>query len=131
MKTHNLTWITLAILMLATGTVSAVDVFRSQPNIAAAYNAVLEATLKLDQSPSFITPQTINTVKGKLAFAKICMEKAAKNKGSHRPSAISLINNAQTELEGMLKDMRHHERARQLVKDAFDQVHKAGKAGAR
>lgn len=59
------------------------------------------------------------------------MEKARKNKGSHRPSAIALISSAESELEAMLGDMGHHERARQLVKSAFDEVHKAGLAGAR
>jgi hypothetical protein len=132
MKTSStLLWITVAVLMLTARSASAVDVFRNQPNIAAAYNAVLDARLKLDSSPSFITADTINKVRSQLYFAKICLEKAAKNKGSYRPHAISLIVSAQKELENMSTNMSHHERARQLVKDAFDQVHKAGRAGAR
>lgn len=131
MKISTLNCLILAFILLATRSTSAVDVFRSQPNIAAAYNAVLDARLKLDASPSFITPDTISKARSKLAFAKICMEKARKNKGSHRPSAIALISSAESELEAMLGDMGHHERARQLVKSAFDEVHKAGLAGAR
>lgn len=132
MKTsRNLLWIILAVLMLAASSAPAVDVFPYQPNINAAYNAVLDATLKLDASPSFITPDTISKVRSRLAFAKICLENAKKNKGTHRPSAISLITSAQRELEAMSTNMSHHDRARQLVKMAFEQVHKAGKAGAR
>jgi hypothetical protein len=131
MKTCILTCLTFAILLLTPRSASAVDVFPCQPNINAAYNAVLDATLKLDASPSFITPDTISQVRSRLAFAKICLEKAKKNKGTYRPSAIALITNAQRELEAMSIDMSHHERARQLVKMAFERVHKAGMAGAR
>lgn len=123
--------LTFAILLLTPRSASAVDVFPCQPNINAAYNAVLDATLKLDSSPSFITPDTISKVRSRLAFAKICLENAKKNKGTHRPSAIALITNAQRELEAMSIDMSHHEQARQLVKMAFERVHKAGMAGAR
>jgi hypothetical protein len=131
MKTSTLTCLTFALLLLATRSASAVDVFIYQPNINAAYNAVLDARMKLETSPSFITPDTIKKVRSKLVFAKICLEKAKKNKGSHRPSAIALIDNAQKELEAMTGNMSHHERARQLVKNAFEQVHQAGRAGAR
>jgi hypothetical protein len=131
MKTCTLTSLTFAFILLATRSASAVDVFIHQPNINAAYNAVLDARLKLESSPSFITPDTINKARSRLAFAKICLENAKKNKGTHRPSAISLIASAQRELEAMSTDMGHHDRAKQLVKMAFEQVHKAGKAGAR
>lgn len=131
MKTSILSCLTLALLLLATRSASAVDVFIYQPNINAAYNAVLDARLKLEASPSFITHDTINKVRAKLAFAKICLEKAKKNKGTHRPSAISLIDNAQRELEAMTGNMSHHDRAKALVKSAFEQVHQAGRAGAR
>lgn len=131
MKTSTLTCLTFVFLLLATRSATAVDVFRTQPNIHAAYNAVLDARLKLDASPSFITPDTINKVRAKLSFARICLEKARKNKGSHRPSAIALIDNAQKELEAMTISMSHHERAKQLVNDAFEQVHQAGRAGSR
>lgn len=131
MKTFTLACLAFALLLLATRSASAVDVFLYQVNINAAYNAVLDARLKLEASPSFITPDTIKKVSSKLAFAKICLQKAKKNKGSHRPSAIALIESAQKELEAMTGNMSHHERAKELVKSAFEQVHQAGRAGAR
>lgn len=131
MKTSTLTCLTFALLLFVTRSASAVDVFPYQVNINAAYNAVLDARLKLESSPSFITHETIHKVRSKLAFAKICLENAKKNKGSHRPSAIALIENAQKELEAMTGNMSHHERAKELVKSAFEQVRQAGRAGAR
>ena len=113
MKTSTLTCLTFALLLFVTRSASAVDVFPYQVNINAAYNAVLDARLKLESSPSFITHETIHKVRSKLAFAKICLE------------------NAQKELEAMTGNMSHHERAKELVKSAFEQVRQAGRAGAR
>lgn len=86
MKISTLNCLILAFILLATRSTSAVDVFRSQPNIAAAYNAVLDARLKLDASPSFITPDTISKARSKLAFAKSVWRRPGRTKARTAPA---------------------------------------------
>ncbi|MEP6673180.1 MAG: hypothetical protein ABJF10_28785 [Chthoniobacter sp.] len=123
----KLTAFTMVALLAWCSMALAVDVFPGQPNIKGAYNKLLNAIGQLEKSKQGEAQKHIDLAIVDLAAAKTMLEQSTNNKGTYRPTAIKLCDEAKEVLSAAPPDVV---KATEIANHALKEVTMAGKAGS-
>jgi hypothetical protein len=114
--------------LLAFGAVSfAVDVFHNQPNIKGAYNKLLNVLTELEKSKQGDAQKHVDQAIIDLGAAKTFLEQSTNNKGTYRPAAMKLCDEAKETLSATPPDVV---KATEITNRALHEVNMAGHAGS-
>ncbi len=118
----------IASLLIHAPEAGAKEPFKKQPAMSTAYNKLNAALTQVEKSKGKEPVKHRNEALLHLKQAKIALEEAKKNKGSSRPAAIKLIDEATKELEATPPDEKHTTQALDLIRKAIHEVVDGAKA---
>jgi len=124
---HKFIVCTLVALFTWCSMACAVDVFPGQPNIKGAYNRLLSVISHLEKSKQGGAQKQIDQAVLDLAAAKTMLEQSTNNKGTYRPTAIKLCDEAKAALTATPPDV---DKATEIANHALKEVNMAGHAGS-